>query len=34
MATTLRKDAKDEIIKRLRQQGYATYANLVELLDI
>ena len=34
MATTLRKDAKDEIIKRLRQQGYATYANLVELFDI
>lgn len=34
MATTLRNDAKAEIIKILRKQGYATYARLVDLFDI
>ncbi len=34
MATTLRNDAKSEIIKILRKQGYATYARLVEFFDI
>ena len=34
MATTLRNDAKSEIIYILREQGYATYANLVDLFDI
>ena len=34
MATTLNRAAKDQIIKTLRQQGYATYANLTELFDI
>lgn len=34
MATTLRNDAKSEIINILRKQGYATYARLVEFFDI
>lgn len=34
MATTLRNDAKQEIINILREQGYATYARLVDLFDI
>lgn len=34
MALTLRNDAKQEIIKLLREQGYATYARLVSLFDI
>lgn len=32
--TTLRNDAKNEIIKILREQGYPTYAKLVNLFDI
>lgn len=34
MATTLRNDAKAEIIKILRKQGYPTYARLVDFFDI
>lgn len=34
MATTLRNDAKSEIINILRKQGYPTYARLVDLVDI
>ena len=34
MATTLRNDAKNEIINILRKQGYPTYARLVDLFDI
>ena len=34
MATTLRNDAKSEIIKILRKQGYPTYARLVDYFDI
>ena len=34
MATTLRNDAKNEIIRILREQGYPTYAKLVNLFDI
>ena len=34
MATTLRNDAKHEIINILRKQGYPTYARLVDLFDI
>lgn len=34
MATTLRNDAKSEIIKILRKQGYPTYARLVDFFDI
>ena len=34
MATTLRNDAKQEIINILRKQGYPTYARLVDLFDI
>lgn len=34
MATTLRNDAKQEIINILREEGYATYARLVDLFDI
>ena len=34
MATTLRNDAKNEIIKILIEQGYPTYAKLVNLFDI
>ena len=34
MATVLNESAKTEIIRILRKQGYATYANLVDLFDI
>lgn len=34
MATTLRNDAKKQLIKRLREQGYPTYARLLNLFDI
>lgn len=34
MATTLRNDAKQEIINILREEGYATYASLVDYFDI
>ena len=34
MAITLRNDAKSEIIKILRKQGYPTYARLVDFFDI
>ncbi len=34
MATTLRNDAKQEIINILRDEGYATYARLADLFDI
>ena len=34
MATTLRNDAKNEIMKILREQGYPTYAKLVSYFDI
>ena len=34
MATTLRNDAKNEITRRLRAQGYPTYAKLVSYFDI
>ena len=34
MATTLRNDAKSEIINILRNQGYPTYARLVDYVDI
>ena len=34
MATTLRNDAKNEIMKILREQGYPTYAKLVSHFDI
>ena len=34
MALTLRNDAKNEIIKILRNQGYPTYARLVDFFDI
>lgn len=34
MATTLRNDAKDQLMKTLREQGYATYALLVSYFDI
>lgn len=34
MAVTLRKDAKLELIRLLREQGYATYARLVDYFDI
>lgn len=32
--TTLRNDAKNEIMRMLREQGYPTYAKLVNLFDI
>lgn len=34
MATVLRQDAKLELIRVLREQGYATYANLLNLFDV
>lgn len=34
MATTLRNDAKSEIINILRKQGYPTYARLLDLMDV
>ena len=34
MAITLRNDAKYEIIKILREQGYPTYARLADFFDI
>ena len=34
MATTLRNDAKNEIMRILREQGYPTYAKLVSYFDI
>ena len=34
MALTLRNDAKAQIIKILREQGYPTYARLVDFFDI
>lgn len=34
MAITLRNDAKSEILNILREQGYATYARLVDFFDI
>ena len=34
MAETLSKGAKKQIIKKLREQGYATYARLLDLFDV
>ena len=34
MATTLSKAAKKQIVKTLREQGYATYARLLDLFDV
>ena len=34
MAVTLSKGAKKQIIKKLREQGYATYARLLDLFDV
>ena len=34
MATTLRNDAKNQIIKVLRKQGYPTYARLLDYFDV
>ena len=34
MAVTLRNDAKNQILRTLRQEGYVTYAKLANLFDI